>query len=490
MSTKFISNYALPQLCVDKGVQSSEGGAIAIIGVNTPVARFHRVHFILNCAIGSNSPFATASFGGALSISQASNISCNECVFKGNAALFGFGNDLISYSGESSKDNNIFFSNSTFSNLTDATLAVLLVKTVELSHELCITVKNVSNVASIIAAVENGVGSLKTSPHRRTTEEVEYLAHQQQRENVAKNKRIKNTQNIVDTESTGRKIGTSGLKYFNRTGLSALVSFFPSVVIANGVSAFVDPTFIGRYNIFFGDLVSIGISSPVLFSNGKHTVSTIYGNIQNDLVITVVEAELAMVAILKGMTVGQLNVFNSTLFISNNIIVRGESFLYNATIIGAGSSLLLNSSIFNHRHFKYNRSFASVKYPTIRFKSSVLAGLTVNSLISSSSSSTSNSKKATASRSGVNNISFVSKITLDACIVIVSKELLIDAPLSLPGSKIPIDLFVQTNVMFILLNKAIVNISKNAFVSVFTDTLFYAKNTSTSGIINYGNFGI
>ena len=482
-AVSFNSNYALRQLCVKNSKESGEGGAIYLEGVQNPDARFRNVRFYFNIAIGVNSQHTSvSSFGGALSISEGSNVSCTNCAFYGNAAVYGVGNDVISYSQDNTVSNFVTFKNSSFYNVSAALMTQLREITSIFATELCFRVKNITSAIetaeSIAGLVRRRTAMLESDPSSlvRPT-----LLHRSLPIDP-------NNPDRMTNPSSGRyrKLLDLGFQKLNISGVNIL---YPGVAIVNGYAFFLAPTFIGFYHVFFGDVVSIlsGTSFP---ASSRSSVSLIYGKFQTNLALTIIEANVFLVAILKKMTIGQLSLFNGTLFISNNIIISGDSYLYNASIIGAGSNMV-HSVLTNLTNINYTvRPYVAI--PTIRFVSTVIAGLSLESILSSSSSSSIVSKIPTSNKLlGNRNISFISSLTFDSCTFVIAKELIVRSTTRHSSSN---DLAfasksaLATTFLVVLKNKAVVNITTGAVMSLSADTCYYAINTTSSGIINAGSF--
>lgn len=103
-NTTFHNNTALSQLCYN--VQAGEGAALGVLGAKTPALILEGVNFTANHAQSSQSSFSFSN-GGAITMSQASNVSATSCRFEGNAAFFGIGNDIASLAGENDEDNTL-----------------------------------------------------------------------------------------------------------------------------------------------------------------------------------------------------------------------------------------------------------------------------------------------------------------------------------------------------------------------------------------------
>lgn len=483
----FTANYALSQLCVSGGLQAGEGGAVSFVGVSNQLVTINRAQFLFNGAIGSNEKEAWIAIGGAMSISQGSNVSCENCEFKGNAAVFGIGNDIISYSGEVLKDNDVYFNNCSFYNLSSTIFATVVANALKFRRDLCLNVQNFS-------AAENALEKkLENVLHHRSNKDTYTTLHDRKLSSSVAHRRVVKSFLFPSNQSRGgriRNLLSSPQTEFNFSSDSLLLSFLPSVVISNGFTVFLEPLFVGEYSILFGDAISLGLNIYSALSNGKMGLSTIYGNIQNHLLITSIGSQVALIAMKKGMTVGQLNMFNATLFISNNIVISGNSFIANATIVGAGSSILSNStfaSTFLHKHkARHNRTITAVKYPTIRFKGTLLVGLDLTAIRDDEVQGL-RDVIVSVLQSGNQNISYVTKFSLDACKLIIAGQMVVDAVVLSSLSKLPTNVFSGTTVLFELINRAVVNITHFAEMVLLTDTLFYTKNATTCGIVNAGS---
>lgn len=479
-SVTFSSNYALKQLCATNSKESGEGGAIYFQGIKSPEAVLRNVKFLFNVAVGAHSSGSTvSSLGGALSITEGTDLNCVNCVFFGNAALHGIGNDVISYSQDPSMTNVLYFLNTSFHNLSTALTDELKQTTSMFARELCTMVQNITLAMQTVT----GTGRRRTIS---SDSDPSHLVHP--------NSHLQLPSSMSNSSSGGyRKLLDLGFQRLNISGLNVLISFYPAIVIANGYAVFIYPLFIGFYHVFFGDITSIFTDTPIQVS--RNSASVIYGNIQTNLALTILEADVFLIAVLKKFTIGQLSLFNATLFISFNIIIGGDSFLYNSSIVGAGStlvnSLLTNYSLNSSVHLPYtphNLTHVSVKNPTIRFASTVLAGLSLQSILSSSSSNLVSKSSLSNKKLGGRNISFISSLTFDSCTFVITKEFIVRSKQHSSSDDVSgsYKVALVTTFLVILQNKALVNITSGAVVSLSADTCFYATNTNTSGITNSG----
>ena len=464
--------------------ESGEGGAIYFEGIKTPEAILRNVKFLFNVAVGGLSSGSTvSSLGGALSITEGTDLYCSNCTFFGNAALYGIGDDAISYSQDSTVTNVVYFVDSSFHNLSTALTEELKYSTTMFAGDLCTLVKNITLA---LQTVDSRLGTVR----RRTISKDNDPSPP-----VHLNSHLLAPNSTRISRSGGyRKLLDLGLQRSNISGMNVFISFYPAIVIANGYAVFFDSSFVGFYHIFFGDVASI--LSETKMAESRNSASVIYGKFQTNLALTIVEADVFLIAAFRKFTIGQLSLFNATLFISFNIIISGDSFLYNSSVVGAGStlvnSLLTNYSLINSSiYFPYtpkNLTHAAVKNPTIRFVSTVLAGLSLQSILSSSSSSLVSKIPVSNKVFGSRNISFISSLTFDSCTFVITKELIVRSKQHSSSNDIVVasKAALATTFLVVLKNKAVVNITGGAVISLSADTCFYATNTTTSGITNSG----
>ncbi len=126
--------------------------------------------------------------------------------------------------------------------------------------------------------------------------------------------------------------------------LKTFITFRPGIVITSGLGTLYSPTFHGPYYIFCGDYASIDSAKSLNTYTIDPTSSPFYaevvltGSIRADeLTLTIFHSDVIFDMPMEtsdAMSIKQINIFNGTLKIANNIHVTESSYFYESTIVG------------------------------------------------------------------------------------------------------------------------------------------------------------
>lgn len=384
--TLFAGNTAFGQICSNSGT-AGQGGAVAVIGSSRPGVTMTRVNFTDNAAV-SRTGFVL-SFGGALAVAVASNVSGTHCRFQRNAALYGLGNDVSAVAGESDYKSDVTFRDSVFSAATGAEVLQVRRRVTLRQVLLCAALSRViaravpsqrrlgDGVEGDTSVARRELPAWLSSQWRREQElEREWEAQGRPSERSSRAAasikrglslmRVDPPQNSPEDATEERGSESTLLGGSKKDGGVPAFYHYPSVVITSGTAALVNPTFEGEYHVFLGDLLSLvyGDSSPT----GGVCSGSIYGDIrQTSLTITVFQAALTVANFVEeGLSLRKLTLMNGTLFVGNNVTVTGNSSIISSTISGVLDFSQLQGAPLAWR--------IASRHPTLRFRADLYTG--------------------------------------------------------------------------------------------------------------------
>ena len=510
--TAFSGNVAFGQICSSSGT-SGQGGAVAVIGSAHPGVSFTRVNFSDNTAV-SRTGFVL-SFGGAVAVAVASNVTGLSCRFTRNTALYGLGNDINVMSGESDIASSVSFQDSVFS-ASSGSEVVDVRKQVTLRQALLCAALNrlIAHAELPSRRLSDGPRGPNPNPNRGGLDEAlqPWLSQQwleeQRREQAWEargrvdenpNSNPNPNPNLGRVDEAGSALRASGRLVrglsFMRTaddedeqgrsldlrepnpnpnpssnralgskkdgGIPAFYHY-PSVVITSGTAALINPTFEGSYHVFLGDLLSLlyGAAEP----SGGACQGRIYGQIQQtSLTLTVFRAALTVANYAsEGLQLRKLTLMNGTLFVGNNVTVTGNSSIISSTISG-----VLDLSQMQGAPISW---LVANRHPTLRFKADLFTGFNLVDL---------KVLQNVNPQVSLGLLNLPPFITIDACLLKVYHTLEIDTP-RLHGAA------VANTIHVYMANRALINVTAGATLSIKTTTVVTAASTSAPALVNMG----
>lgn len=592
-SCVFRNNTAFAQLCVNSGLKEGQGGAISIVGVSFPALVLRNCNFTYNVAmtyVGSSLP----SIGGAMAITQSSNLTMEDGYLGYNLAMYGIGNDLASVTSDLEDQNYVNIRNITFAALPDTGATTKLISATQSSfrqycsvvsdivsdsqsenalsgkfytlseectklvethgREIALTkncrqrkqasthilskreLKQANDMNGFDFVAEKELGHTISGLQLLSLSETELLYHhiqsmqfetgrfsefttifegkrsEQYQEDSrhisigawvkdalisrynefslkevyhsqkrlhaakrkAKNDSYSSHSNFLTEVFTGQ---SSSFLFSNFTdALQNFLAYRISVVATSGQTFISNPTFIGKTHLYFGDYLKIN-ADPSSSSNSLSihpSVSLIEGTlIQEDLTISIVSAVLTLSNPQKRFVLGQLNVFNSTLYIIDNITVSGTSFAANSKIMG------IRKVVGEESFTGVDSSFGkSVDNPSITFMQNFITGYSIQSL-----QNIRDHRKIDLI--GINNNETVmSNMELNSVSLIVENGLLLATSFS--RSTFSLDKLIN----FSLLNRAVINIISGASLNIVANTLIKAESSTSPALKNSGQINL
>ena len=259
---------------------------------------------------------------------------------------------------------------------------------------------------------------------------------------------------------------------FNSKLFDQIITANPNFAAISGRVVLDNPKFLnGTYHVYFGSINSIyrsGLSDLTGYCD-----AVIYGDIINPfLIISAVNATLGLLTITKnfnGMIVGQIGLFRSKLFISNNITVNVESFIYNSSIESyVGHSKFENVFVLNSNyHFIRNKI-----RPVIIFDNNLFVGVNIANLFLYLKNGGSSNSKPMISKS---------YLIINYCNIVINHNLTF-ASFPFPVSSSSKDSFIDV----ILENGAFINITQRASMNLGINVNISGNSTYKYSVWNSG----
>ena len=479
----FYDNTAYGQLCTANSPKAGQGGAVAIVGSSLPGVKMTGVSFLSNAAV-SRTGFVL-SFGGAVSVSVASNVTGVDCLFDQNMALYGLGNDISALEGESVLASRLNFKDSRFS-AASSTQVINNRKRLSLKEKLlCSAVTRI--IANIIPTDDDDPDRRRrralSDNHKaydplpdwlRELQEKELLSEQQYQQQREKNPRALGL--LRTGEGVGQAIKAAMMSTPHATIDSddTLPAFYhyPSVLITSGSARLINPVFEGNYHVFLGDLLSVLLSgvpsASTSTSSSSATTScsaSIYGNvIQQSLTLTVFQSTLTLASFYeKSVSLKKMTLINGTLNVANNITVGGNSSFISSTISGKLDLSQLSGPI---------PAFLKSNYhPLIKFKGDLFTGFNLAEV-----KTLQNLNPAAA----VILLGLRPIINVDSCTLKLYKSFDINTPHRTRESPVsePLSLYMTNN--------ALVNVTSGATMLIKTTTFVMSSTSTSPAIVNFG----
>ncbi|KAJ1404275.1 hypothetical protein B484DRAFT_404860, partial [Ochromonadaceae sp. CCMP2298] len=256
------------------------------------------------------------------------------------------------------------------------------------------------------------------------------------------------------------------------------VSFNPDVVITSGRAYFENPSFFGRYHIFFGDFPEIAeytyTSSYVTDSiQSVPSHNAIYGHItQEELTLTSVSASIEIFDSndAQNYTISQLNLFNSTLQLNRNVSVTA-GFITDSLITSVGNA--------SEGIISYDQGGERV--PWVTFLQSLFTGISIESIVTNR-----NTRQPSSGNGTLQTL-----LTIQSCVLVVEGQLVSDSPSENHGGRLGIvPQNMDTNARILLLNGAFIQIQPRGTLAILTETFIEAASDDAPAVRNYGSVAL
>lgn len=483
----FYSNFALSQTCYLSGSRAGQGGALALVGVTKNPAVISNCNFTLNAAISPQSS-TMSSFGGALVISVGTNVTIKQSIFGANYAKHGLGNDIASVTGDQQGLSYVRAKYCTFEAITVPQIISITKIIGTRNLQICDTLNEVFGQVTRRLSEEDSPDSdsgdsqntnkiysrkIEISDKIQLTSQkiLELTAQTSGRDSVNAEKLLQ--VHMMYLKELNNEIDVLKQTLRPRRDLLSLrfsKSFVaPSIVVNNGYMNFYMPTILGIYHVFFGNLGYLvsSISTAALPSN-IYCAGAIYGSnkgLNRGLLLSAVGSSVTVATNSQSpLYISELHLFNSTLYISNNIHIQVNSTIDSSTISAVVSPI-------------FGRILSSA--PVLSFDGPLFTG----ALRLDDGASPVYLKY---DDDYVSEITTSQQIIIDGCILSVANKLQLTTPYD-RSSLTP----SNTNYVYIrLIRNAHINMTSNSTLNVMANTIIAAETSTSPTLWNNGTINL
>ena len=471
----FYKNAAFGQMCYSYTGTSNagQGGAVAIVGAADPGVHMNNVSFEYNSAV-SRTGILELSYGGALVVSLAANITAHELSMKRNVALFGLGNDMCRLNGKTGAINNISISNGHFSSASILDIASIEVYLQARESGLC-------HFMDLIMDHDVAYGGSKLHGRRDLEHESRALKEWEMKRETGNDRILMaRHERHLDLQEQRRLLKTQSEEEGRQLGGVALQSHYhyPSLLITDGELTMTNTEFAGDYHVFLGNYQNLQL---VNVPNKHRCHVYIQGQIPPDtFALTAYEATVTLQDSANATShLDRLILLNSTLSIANDIVVSGNSSVIGSTISRANGSeaFIINSDDL-------------AEFPSIEFQLNVVTGVNDADLRIIDDISPTTVKLA----------HFPAVLYLNGVRLVIQKFAHFEAPrssstssndnyyLKLQEERLSLDIETKMrHTLFIhLCDNAIIHINSNATLALLSHVYIEADTPTSSAIMNTG----
>ncbi len=371
----FDSNYAFSQTCSGStGSNAGEGGAMAIVGTYSPGVTLRNITFKQNMAV-SRTGVLVLSYGGAISVALASNVTGDQLFFSQNVAFFGVGNDVGVLEGQGLLQNSVYLSNSHFYGSSD--YESLTITMLRKAAQVCTWAQSFLNnvrpssrstqglrMTSGSMARAEGRVNMRGHGHRNRQHlyQHEHMHHHDsvdaERAGERRDRRQLRGRRDFSLESRREQILESSNKHGNRhnhgrdhgynsPGTSSVLLedldvngmnfpskwHYPAMLINTGAVELFNATFNGVYHMFVGNYDELFLGLPS--TKGDICEAKIHGSIVQDaLALTAFRSTVtALDSTRSDLTLDKVILMNATFIVGNNLTVTSNSTLIDSAMM-------------------------------------------------------------------------------------------------------------------------------------------------------------
>lgn len=301
----------------------------------------------------------------------------------------------------------------------------------------------------------------------------------------------------------------------------------PDIIVTGGTTYLSDCSFFGSFHIFSGDYEaymsskSAETDNDINYTQDFYSTLTITGDTQgSDMIFTVIRADLMIqvddttdsnddLVDVNKFSINELNLFNSSLYFSQNIDVYGLSFIFESSFSGLDGATL-QSMIEKNHHFRDRDSIDDIRRlsdetilsnSNVSFHQNIMVGYTLSTLVSRNSNKINNLIDFIIhfNSSTPQNSTYETNIIFDYCNVCIYGNLIIDSPfnnaLIITNDTTTFDGLVSTdpensNCRIYLKNNATLQIMEEGNVDIMTSTNIISDNKDALAIYNQGKISL
>ena len=454
------------------GPKAGQGGAISIAGAADPGVLLASNIFDRNIAVSIKDNGIPA-FGGAISVALESVVDIIYCHFIKNIAYNGIGNDftVLPIVG-SSVGSNITVDSVIFDVANITYVESMQTDILSIGSEVCAIV---THFDALDPSETTGSRKLLNRDHKFATDDnirIQQINDELMRfddKTLTQSVWNKYKQELMEEldyiyirkyEDT-KSANTTFWDNRRKLGLLSKLDFLlqPSIVIGAGEAKFLSPIFDESYNIFIGNFLELlSIQSFYGYVTPSCSVS-ISGNIEQEgLTLVSYKADVYLKRFgSNSFYIEGLHLINSTLYVSNNVTVFGNSTISSSAI----KSISTDAPIVD---------YVNISNPEINFLGNVYTGLGFQDSIGIF---------GFGDDDGIVSACFPPNILFDACTVTIFKTFKISSP-SFDRKSFDIKSTIT------LKNNALLNISSTGELGITVGTKIQADRSNLVALSNYG----
>lgn len=348
-----------------------------------------------------------------------------------------------------------------------------------------------AGVSTPLAILEKSLSFLKSKREdftKKAAKERKMFAERLSR--ATKRKSVIDAETVdVDSEDRHRRltsIAASGQEIADK-----FINALPDVIATRGKTTFVNPTFIGDYHVFVGDYTSYLLAREGIVESASDDYYRSYmqflGSIYVDnLTLTTINADVYSDVIdsrdHENLHLSRMNVFNSSILFTSNIVVQDQSVLLDSVFVGQPG--------------KFAPALTALNKPNITFQSDVVTGYSLPEIFGYERSLRPALHDYNNRRRNATNSSLASTQLYRGCDVFIEGRMVVDSPFHAIDVYLGTVKFVDRYFDFfsdsqILLEKnATMTVRNSGSLNLLTNTLIQTDDETSTALINYGDVAL
>lgn len=349
-----------------------------------------------------------------------------------------------------------------------------------------------AGVSTPLAILEKSLSFLKTKRGdfaKKAAKEKTLLADRLSR--ATKRKSVIDKQETVDTVSEDRHRRLTSIAATGKEIAAKFINALPDVIATRGKTTFVNPTFIGEYHVFVGDYTSYLLAREGIVESASDDYYRSYmqflGSIFVDnLTLTTINADVYSDVIdsrdHENLRLSRMNVFNSSILFTSNIVVEDQSVLLDSSFVGQPG--------------KFAPVLTALNKPNITFQSDVVTGYSLPEIFGYERSLRPALHDYTDRRRNATNSSLSSTQLYRGCDVFIEGRMVVDSPFHAIDVYLGTVKFVDryfdffSDSQIILEKNATMTVRNSGSLNLLTNTLIQSDDETSTALINYGDVAL
>eukprot|EP01033_Poteriospumella_lacustris_P003101 gene3101-2274_t len=349
-----------------------------------------------------------------------------------------------------------------------------------------------AGVSTPLAILEKSLSFLKTKRGefaKKAAKEKALLADRLSR--ATKRKSVTDKQETVDADSEDRHRRLTSIAATGQEIAAKFINALPDVITTRGKTTFVNPTFIGEYHVFVGDYTSYLLAREGIVESASDDYYRSYmqflGSIFVDnLTLTTINADVYSDVMdsrdHENLRLSRMNVFNSSILFTSNIVVEDQSVLLDSSFVGQPG--------------KFAPVLTALNKPNITFQSDVVTGYSLPEIFGYERSLRPALHDYTDRRRNATNSSLSSTQLYRGCDVFIEGRMVVDSPFHAIDVYLGTVKFVDryfdffSDSQIILEKNATMTVRNSGSLNLLTNTLIQSDDETSTALINYGDVAL